>query len=186
MKTVTLEAQGLISMLDYLAVEKRVRSIPGVLYAVMNPGGETVTVSFDESRTNASAIRREIDECGFHCRGEKAPRHVCVPDRTVVPSDHPRAPSAADAEHERHADMTPYYEIPAIPGFPFAGSAIVVWDSGTPTPPTANVPPFSPQYGNDPHGKPRANANARLQKSEFLKTNGAVVDVCSGAPCLAP
>ena len=107
MKTVTLEAQGLISMLDYLAVEKRLRSIPGVLEAVMNPGGETVTVSFDESRTNASAIRREIDECGFHCRGEKAPRHVCVPDRTVVPSDHPRAPSAADAGHERQADMTP-------------------------------------------------------------------------------
>jgi Cu2+-exporting ATPase len=105
MKTVTLEAQGLISMLDYLAVEKRLRSIPGVLEAVMNPGGETVTVSFDESRTNASAIRREIDECGFHCQGEKAPRHVCVPDRTVVPSDHPRAPSAADRGHEHHDHM---------------------------------------------------------------------------------
>jgi len=84
----------------------------------------------------------------------------------------------------RHYAVDPYYGIPAIAGFPFAGSAMVVWDAGTPTPPTTNVPPFSPAYGDDPHGKPRATVAARLQKSEFLKSNGAVVDVCSGAPCL--
>jgi hypothetical protein len=86
----------------------------------------------------------------------------------------------------RHSDVEPYYGIPAIPAFPFAGSAIVVWDSGTPTPPIENVPPFSPEYGSDPHGRPRATASARLQKSEFLKVTGAVVDTCSGSPCLAP
>ncbi len=84
----------------------------------------------------------------------------------------------------RHYAVDPYYGIPAIAGFPFAGSAMVVWDAGTPTPPTANVPPSSPVYGDDPHGKPRATLAARLQKSEFLQANGAVVDVCSGAPCL--
>ena len=84
------------------------------------------------------------------------------------------------------ADVAPYYGIPAIPAFPFAGSAMVVWDSGTPTPPIENVPPFSPQYGSDPHGRPRATASARLQKSEFLKATGAVVDTCAGLPCLAP
>ncbi len=40
--------------------------------------------------------------------------------------------------------------------------------------------------GGDPHGKPRSQASARTQKSEFLKPDGAVVDVCSGMPCLAP
>jgi hypothetical protein len=83
----------------------------------------------------------------------------------------------------RHADVNPYFDIPAIGGFPFAGSALVVWDSGTPTPPTTNTPNFG---GSDPHGRPRAQATGRTQKSEFLKPNGAVVDVCSGAPCLAP
>ena len=105
MKTATFEARGLISMLDYLGVEKQLRSIPGVTEAVMNPGGETVTVSFDETRTSATAIRGAIDECGFHCRGEGAPRHVCVRDRTVVPPEHPRAPSKAEAGHQHHAHM---------------------------------------------------------------------------------
>jgi hypothetical protein len=83
----------------------------------------------------------------------------------------------------RHTDVTPFFGIPAIPSFPFDGSALVVWDSGTPAPPTTNTPPGP---GSDPHSKPRSNVNARIQKSEFLKTNGAVVDVCGGAPCLAP
>jgi hypothetical protein len=83
----------------------------------------------------------------------------------------------------RHSDVNPYFGIPAIPGFPFNGSALVVWDNGTPTPPTTNTPNNG---GADPHSKPRSTPAARQQKSEFLKSNGAVVDVCGGAPCLAP
>ncbi|MEO6030253.1 MAG: hypothetical protein ABIR79_25570 [Candidatus Binatia bacterium] len=83
----------------------------------------------------------------------------------------------------RHADVDPYFGIPPIVSFPFAGSALVVWDSGTPTPPTTNTPN---EGGSDPHGRPRNTASARLQKSEFLQDGGAVVDVCAGAPCLAP
>jgi hypothetical protein len=83
----------------------------------------------------------------------------------------------------RHSDVDPFFGIPAIASFPFAGSALIVWDSGTPTPPVENVPN---RAGSDPHGRPRAQVSARLQKSEFLKTGGAVFDVCSGAPCLAP
>ncbi|MDX8477940.1 heavy metal translocating P-type ATPase [Mesorhizobium sp. VK24D] len=104
MTKVTFETRGLISMLDHLAVEKRLLSIPGVVNAVMNPGGETATVTFDEGRTDAAAIRRAIDECGFHCRGEKVPRHVCIADSTAVPPDHAHAPS--HAEHGRHAHAT--------------------------------------------------------------------------------
>ncbi|TMA99176.1 MAG: hypothetical protein E6J70_13435 [Deltaproteobacteria bacterium] len=83
----------------------------------------------------------------------------------------------------RHTDVHPYFGIPAIPSFPFDGSAMVVWDSGVPPPPITNTPPTA---GSDPHGKPRSQATARQQKSEFLKANGAVVDVCGGNPCLAP
>ena len=83
----------------------------------------------------------------------------------------------------RHSDVDPYFGIPAIPSFPFDGSALVVWDSGTPTPPTANTPNTG---GSDPHGRPRSTPAARLQKSQFLKPDGRVVDVCGGMPCLAP
>jgi hypothetical protein len=84
----------------------------------------------------------------------------------------------------RHSDVNPYFGIPAIASFPFDGSALVVWDSGTPTPPTTNTPNFG---GSDPHGKPRSQVTARTQKSNFLQApGGAVIDVCGGAPCLAP
>jgi hypothetical protein len=98
-------------------------------------------------------------------------------------------------------EVTPYYDIPAIPSYPYDGSALVIWDSGNPAPPTGNTPPaeitnLDPEWADlsacamdhdsDPHECPRREPTARLQKSEFLKTGGAVVDTCAGAACLAP
>jgi hypothetical protein len=82
----------------------------------------------------------------------------------------------------RHTDVTPYFGIPPIPSFPFDGSALVVWDSGSPTPPPNNTPP---RAGADPHSHPRNDAAARVQKSEFLKIGGRIVDVCGSSPCFA-
>jgi len=70
--------------------------------------------------------------------------------------------------------------IPPIGKFPFGGSAIVIWDSGTPAPPITNTPN---RGGEDPHSDPRSTPAARVQKSEFLAVDGHVVDVCGGAPC---
>jgi Cu2+-exporting ATPase len=100
MTKTTLEVRGLVAMLDFLAVEKRLKALPGVVDAVMNPGGNTATLTYDESRTDVGKLAAAIEACGFHCRGETVPRHICVPDSTVVPSQHPRAPSAARVEHE--------------------------------------------------------------------------------------
>ena len=83
--------------------------------------------------------------------------------------------------------------IPSIGSFPFGGSAIVFWDTGpvrtvgtetegTGPPPRTNTPN---RVGDDPHENPRATASARVQKSEFLKVGGGVVDVCDGKPCFA-
>ena len=82
----------------------------------------------------------------------------------------------------RNPDVVPYYGIPAIPTYPFDGSALVVWDSGADTPPTTNT---APSTGPDPHSDPRSSPVARQQKSDFLEADGSVVDVCSGAPCTA-
>ncbi len=88
---------------------------------------------------------------------------------------------------------TRFQMIPRIGSFPFSGSAIVMWDTGPPrtvgpvtqgtdAPPVGNTPNRS---GDDPHDNPRATPSARVQKSEFLKVGGQVVDVCGGAPCHA-
>jgi hypothetical protein len=86
----------------------------------------------------------------------------------------------------RSPDVVPYWGIRPLDSFPWRGSAMVIWDSGTPASPLTNTPPFEPDYGEDPHSRPRATPAAQLQKSEFLKDDGAVVDTCGAAPCLAP
>jgi hypothetical protein len=84
----------------------------------------------------------------------------------------------------RNPDVTPYFDIPAISGYPFDGSALIVWDSGAAPAPTTNT---APSVGPDPHSDPRSSPLARQQKSDFLKASGgAVVDVCLGVPCVIP
>jgi hypothetical protein len=83
----------------------------------------------------------------------------------------------------RHSDVDPYFGIPAIPSYPFDGSALIIWDSGAATPPITNTPN---RTGADPHSDPRNSAAARQQKSAFLQTGGTVIDVCGGLPCTAP
>jgi hypothetical protein len=113
----------------------------------------------------------------------------------VAYGDHQVANETADAEARtigarlrvpaldpgRSPDVVPYWGIRRAPAL-FGGSTMVVWDSGTPTPPGTNLPPSEPEYGDDPHSDPRSTVTARLQKSVFLRT-GLVVDVCGGDPC---
>ncbi|NKZ05690.1 hypothetical protein HGB48_18350 [Actinomadura latina] len=111
----------------------------------------------------------------------------------VAFGDHQVAPVAAEVEARtigarvhapavtpgRNPDTVPYWGIPVF-GSSYDGSAMVVWDSGSPAPPLTNTPPTQ---GRDPHSDPRNNADARRQKAAFLKT-GTVVDVCGGGPCV--
>ena len=48
-----------------------------------------------------------------------------VEARTIGASIHTPAIAAG-----RHSDVNPYFGIPAIPSYPFDGSALIVWDSG--------------------------------------------------------
>ena len=115
MRKTTLEVGGLIAMLDHLAVEKRLKGMPGVIDAVMNPGANTATVTYDDTRIDAAALSRAIEACGFHCGGEEVPRHICVPDETTVPPGHHRAPSAAHAVHEHSARQAAAAKPVAVP-----------------------------------------------------------------------
>ncbi|MEZ0114713.1 hypothetical protein ABH920_008748 [Catenulispora sp. EB89] len=85
----------------------------------------------------------------------------------------------------RSPDTVPYWGISPIRRPGYQGSAMVVWDSGTPPAPPTNTAPTGPQYGHDPHEDPRNSPAVRLQKAVFL-TTGVVIDVCGGAPCTEP
>lgn len=99
MSTATLDVADLVSIMDFSAVEKRLRGMPGVLHAAMNAGSNSVSVDYDEVLTDPLRLALEIEACGFHCRGEIAPRHVCIPDSTIVPAGSARAPSHAGHDH---------------------------------------------------------------------------------------
>jgi hypothetical protein len=60
-----------------------------------------------------------------------------------------------------------------------AGSALVYWDSGNPTPPNGNVPPAA--LGQDPHGDPRGTPTSGVQRHRFF-TTGEIIDVHDGQP----
>jgi hypothetical protein len=79
----------------------------------------------------------------------------------------------------RTTDAEPGWDLPSI-DYPSNGSALILWDSGSPMAPLENVPP---RAGRDPHGDPRAFAPAQQQKSAFLATDGTIVNVCGADPC---
>ena len=102
-------------------------------------------------------------------------------------------PVAVDAD--RTLDVTPQYGIPKITTWPYAGSALEIWDSGpiregglgNDVAPHGTVPN---RPGRDPHGDPRSTKAAQFQKSAFFQPSGLVEDHCAqfhlgvaGQPC---
>jgi hypothetical protein len=81
----------------------------------------------------------------------------------------------------RSPDTVPFYGIRPISSPGYGGSALFVWDSGTPAPPLTNTPN---RAGADPHGVPRAQPDAQLQATIFL-LQGAVTNPCGTAACQA-
>ena len=77
MKKAILEVGGMLSVLDFLGVEKQLKRMPGVHAATVNIATNTAVVEYDEKVTSAEALRAAIIHCGFHCCGEVLPRHVC-------------------------------------------------------------------------------------------------------------
>ena len=102
MRTTTIDVTGFRNVLDPLGVEKRLRSLPGVQAVSANFVSATATLTYDETQTDIERIREEVIACGFHCRGEVVPRHVCEPGEVTVEPAHPNAPAA------RHDHIAPH------------------------------------------------------------------------------
>jgi hypothetical protein len=85
----------------------------------------------------------------------------------------------------RSPQAKPFVGLLPISFYPWGRSAIVYWDSG---PDRVNAPPLTntaPSGLENPHDHPRRTSAARVQKSQFLKIGGTVLDVCGGAPCVS-
>jgi hypothetical protein len=90
-----------------------------------------------------------------------------------------RAPTLASG---RSADVAPFFGIDPIGSLPHQGSGLVVWDFGTPTPPTSETPN---RAGDDPHGKLADVPQALALVAAFVN-NGTIIDVCNNQPCRTP
>ena len=77
MKTSTIEVAELVSTLSAVGVERQLGTLVGVHHADVNYVAGSATVHYDESKVTLEAIRKRVSDCGYHCRGELLPTHVC-------------------------------------------------------------------------------------------------------------
>ena len=111
--TATLDFDGMADRLGFLGIERRLAAEPGAVAASASPASMSVSVTFDEARTDVATLRRAIRDCGFRCRGEMVPAHVRAtpaPGRAGMATASGAAPGGGAGGHPRgHAG-------PAAPG----------------------------------------------------------------------
>jgi Cu2+-exporting ATPase len=112
--TSVIEVGGLLSALSAHGVQKQLARLAGVTKVEVNYVAGSATVTYDETLTDLEAIKAKVHECGYHCSGERLPKHVCVPDdppgdvsAAAVPADEPdrhriHTGHSARADHAAH------------------------------------------------------------------------------------
>ena len=76
MRTVVLEAGGLLRGSYAPGLQHALARAPGVHHVEANAFSDSVTVHYDESISTQGALEQRIEECGYHCRGEVVPAHT--------------------------------------------------------------------------------------------------------------
>ena len=120
MKTSTIEVAELVSTLSAVGVEHQLKTLTGVHHADVNYVAGSATVHYDESKVTLEAIRKRVSDCGYHCRGELLPKHVCGV------ADHP----ASAGDHAGHAGHGENREHEAAGGSPAQDKADMMHDMG--------------------------------------------------------
>jgi len=111
MKTVTIEVDDLLSTLSALGVEKQLVKLPGVHRAEVNYVAGSATVVYDETTIDLKTIKARVQECGYHCAGERTPKHICVPEDppaaaafAVTPTPHAAHVHDEHVAHQDHGE----------------------------------------------------------------------------------
>jgi Cu2+-exporting ATPase len=96
LKSTTVEVRGLQWATSKAIIEKVLGRQPGITAVDANAVAQTATVTFDPSRTSVEQISGWITDCGYHCRGQSVPEHICYP------MDEPAAVAAGDHNQDEH------------------------------------------------------------------------------------
>jgi Cu2+-exporting ATPase len=131
MKSATVEVVGLLSALSARGVEKQLLRLPGAHKVEVNYVAGSATVVYDEAVTDLKTIKAQVRECGYHCAGERLPKHVCVPeDPPAAAAEIAIAPVArAGHVHEGHATHAGH-EMPAEHATPAGKSDAMAHEMG--------------------------------------------------------
>ena len=78
-ETAVLEVSGVHWATEKAVVEAVLGRRPGVVSVEANPVAQTATVTYDPGRTTVVELAGWVRDCGYHCRGQSVPRHVCDP-----------------------------------------------------------------------------------------------------------
>lgn len=106
MKEAVFEATGLQRGSSGPALQTFLLRQRGVHRAEANVMSQTVTVAYDEAVISEDQVRRLIQQCGYHCRGEMLPRHLCEPDSNGIAGP-PAPPAAARLPPQEHVTHRP-------------------------------------------------------------------------------
>ena len=82
-QTAVLELDGMHWASQKAAVEGGLGRRPGVLRVAANPLAQTATVVYDPAATSLLELAAWVRACGYHCRGESVPDHLCPPTATT-------------------------------------------------------------------------------------------------------
>jgi Cu2+-exporting ATPase len=108
-----LHVGGLHYASEKAVVERVLANRLGVVAVEANPVAQTANVAYDPDATSVDALRRWVEECGFHCAGRSVPGHVCDPladeGDDAPTSDYAALERADEADghgHGGHAGMS--------------------------------------------------------------------------------
>ncbi len=99
---VVLEARGLQRGSWAPALQQVLSRAAGVHEVEANAFSDSVTVRYDPKLTTQSALEQTIEECGYHCRGEQVPNHICAPAGNGVMQRTALTHVSAAHEHAGH------------------------------------------------------------------------------------
>jgi len=104
--------------------------------------------------------------------------------RTIGARNHQPAfdPSFFGAAPRLNVPVDPQWGLKQLNQNKRANAGLVLWDYGTPTPPTDNLAPNGSAYGADPHGFGRGNTLLLDQITSFLSI-GVIPNECGAVAC---
>lgn len=142
MKTSTVEVGELVSSLSAAGVQHQIAALPGVHHVDVNYVAGSATVHYDETKASVDDIRRRIVQCGYHCRGEMLPAHVCPPE----------GHAGAHTGHQGHEDHAAHGARAGHAAQGQGAHAVAPASAAAATAKAATSPPQAGHSAHDGHG----------------------------------